>query len=316
MGERKDVYTQVTDKILVDLAKGELTWRAPWKAGHAAGPITRPLRFNGQHYRGINVLILWATALERGYIAPIYMTLLQANKLGAYVRKGEKSTLVVHADTFKKKETDRDTGEEFEKDIFFMKGYRVFNVEQIESLPSHYYTRIEQPHVTPLERDAACDAFFKNTGAVIRHGGNRAFYRITDDRVQMPELQAFRDTESYYATLAHEVCHWTRHPSRFDRDFEQKRFGDAGYAMEELVAEMGSAFLCADLGIVPETREDHAAYIASWLKALKDDKKFVFVAASHAQKVADLLHSYQAAPVRHDPAVAQSHNLPALAQGD
>ena len=109
----------------------------------------------------------------------------------------------------------------------------------------------------------------------------------------MPEFQAFRDTESYYATLAHEMTHWTRHPSRLHRDFGGKRFGDAGYAMEELVAEIGAAFLCADLGITPETREDHAAYIASWLKVLREDKRAIFTAASHAQRAVDHLHHYQ-----------------------
>ena len=110
----------------------------------------------------------------------------------------------------------------------------------------------------------------------------------------MPEFPTFRDAESYYATLAHEMTHWTRHESRLNRDLGRKRFADAGYAMEELVAEIGAAFLCADLGITPETREDHAAYVASWLKVLKDDKRAIFTAASHAQKAADHLHSYQA----------------------
>ena len=109
----------------------------------------------------------------------------------------------------------------------------------------------------------------------------------------MPELKAFRDGESYYATLAHEMTHWTRHESRLNRDLGRKRFADAGYAMEELVAEIGAAFLCADLGITPETRDDHAAYIASWLKVLKDDKRAIFTAASHAQKAADYLHGLQ-----------------------
>ena len=163
-------------------------------------------------------------------------------------------------------------------------------------------------HSSPLERVESAERFFAATGAVIRHGGNRAFYRITDDFVQMPELQTFRDAESYYAIAAHEITHWTRHPTRLERDFARKRFGDEGHAMEELVAEIGAAFLCADLGLTPEVREDHAAYIASWLRALKDDKKMIFVAASHAQKAVDLLHGYQAAPARHDPAVAQSLN--------
>ncbi len=109
----------------------------------------------------------------------------------------------------------------------------------------------------------------------------------------MPELQAFRNSESYYATATHEITHWTRHPSRLDRSFDQKWFGDSGYAMEELIAEIGAAFLCADLEITPEPREDHAAYIESWLKALKNGKKAIFTAASHAQRATDYLHGLE-----------------------
>ena len=185
-------------------------------------------------------------------------------------------------------------GEDVEKHIPFMKGYTVFNVEQIENLPAHYYARAEPQHTTALKRIDAAERFVASTGATIKHGGNRAFYRMTDDNiVQLAELQAFRDSESYYATATHEITHWTRHPSRLDRSFDQKRFGDSGYAMEELVAEIGAAYICADLEITPEPREDHAAYIASWLKALKNDKKAVFTAASHAQRAADYLHSLQ-----------------------
>jgi antirestriction protein ArdC len=127
----------------------------------------------------------------------------------------------------------------------------------------------------------------------VRHAGNRAFYSPASDHVQMPPIEAFRDAESYYATLAHETTHWTRHPSRLDRDFGRKRHGDEGYAMEELVAELGSAFLSADLDLTPEVRDDHAAYIASWIKVLKDDKRAIFSAASHAQRAADFLHGLQ-----------------------
>ena len=197
---------------------------------------------------------------------------------------------MVFADTLTRIERD-ENGDKFEKEIPFLKDYTVFNVEQIEGLPGKFYARAEPVHATPLERIEAAEKFFANTGADIRHGGARAFYRITTDFVQMPELQAFRDTESYYATLAHEMMHWTRHPSRLDRSFNQKRFGDEGYAMEELVVEIGAAFLCADLGLAPEAREDHAAYIGTWLKALKNDKKVIFTAASHAQKATDLLHA-------------------------
>jgi antirestriction protein ArdC len=298
MGEQLDVYSRVTNKIIADLEKGELTWRQPWKAGHAAGPITKPLRHNGERYRGINVLMLWAWSLEKGFVAPIWMTFKQSAALGAHVRKGEHGSLVVFASKMKKTDQD-DSGEEIEREIPFLKGYTVFNVEQIEGLPAHYYARVEPVHSSPLERAESAERFFAATGVVIRHGGNRAFYRITEDFVQMPELQTFRDAESYYAIAAHEITHWTRHPTRLERDFGRKRFGDEGYATEELVAEIGAAFLCANLGLTPEVREDHAAYIASWLKALKDDKKVIFLAASHAQRATDFLHGLQPKPERH-----------------
>ena len=292
MDEKQDVYARVTDKIIADLERGNLTWVQPWKAGHVAGPVSRPLRSTGEAYRGVNVLSLWATAMEKGYVAPIWMTFKQAKDLTAHVRKGEKGALVVYANTYQKKEQG-EGGEEILRDVPFLRSYTVFNVEQIEGLPPHFYARAEPVHETPLEREEAYEKFFANTGAVIRHGGNRAFYRPSDDFVQMPEMEAFKDTASYYATTAHEITHWTRHPRRLDRDFGQRRFGDHGYALEELVAEIGAAFLCADLGVTNEPREDHAAYIASWLKALKNDKKFVFVAAGHAQRAADYLHGLQ-----------------------
>jgi antirestriction protein ArdC len=148
--------------------------------------------------------------------------------------------------------------------------------------------------VTALLRLAGgCTAPIDATKADVRHGGDRAYYNLAGDFVQTPPFEAFRDPESYYATLAHECTHWTRHPSRLEGDFGRKRFGDEGYAMEELVAELGSAFLCADLSLTPETRDDHAAYIASWLKVLKDDKRAIFTAAAHAQRAADFLGSLQ-----------------------
>ena len=131
-----------------------------------------------------------------------------------------------------------------------------------------------------------------------------AYYSVTHDYVQMPPFESFRDAESYYATLAHEATHWTRHPSRLDRDFGRKRFGDEGYAIEELVAELGSAFLSADLELTPEVREDHAAYIASWIKVLKNDKRAIFSAASHAQRAADFLHSRQPTQTEEERAAA------------
>ena len=289
---KADVYTRITDKIVSDLEQGVRTWLKPWNAEHAAGRITRPLRHNGLPYNGINILMLWATAVERGFAAPIWMTFKQAKELGAHVRKGEKGSLVVYANTITRTETDAETGKEEERDIPFMKGYSVFNVEQVEGLPAHFYA-VAEPQLDPVERIDHAEAFFAATSADIRHGGNQAYYAVGADYVQMPPFEAFRNAESYYATLAHEMSHWTRHPKRLDRDFGRKRFGDEGYAMEELVAELGSAFLAADLGITPEVREDHAAYIGSWLKVLKNDKRAIFTAAAHAQRAADFLHGQQ-----------------------
>jgi|TARA_R110002074_G_scaffold326124_4_gene496436 antirestriction protein ArdC len=291
---KADVYTRITDKIVADLEQGVRPWFKPWNAEHAAGRITRPLRFNGTAYNGINVLMLWASAVERGFAAPIWMTFRQAKELGAHVRKGEKGSLVVYANTITRTETDPETGEEEDRDIPFMKGYTVFNVEQIEDLPPHYYA-VAEPQLDPVARIDRAEGFFAETRADIRHGGNQAYYAIGADYVQMPPFEAFKDAESYYATLAHEMTHWTRHKTRLDRDFGRKRWGDEGYAMEELVAELGAAFLAADLEVTPEPREDHAAYIGSWLKVLKEDKRAIFSAAAHAQKAADFLHGLQPA---------------------
>jgi len=291
---REDVYTSITDKIVADLEQGVRPWLKPWNAEHAAGRITRPLRHNGLAYSGINVLMLWTEAVERGYATPIWMTYKQATTLGAHVRKGEKSALVVYADTITRTETDEKTGEEEERPIPFMKGYSVFNVEQIDGLPTHFYA-VAEPQLDPVARITHAEKFFAATEADIRHGGNQAYYAVGPDYVQMPPFESFRDAESYYATLGHECTHWTRHPKRMDRDFGRKRWGDEGYAMEELVAELGSAFLAADLGIAPEIREDHSAYIGSWLKVLKNDKRAIFTAAAHAQKAIDYLHNLQVA---------------------
>lgn len=289
---REDVYSRVTARIVADLEQGARPWLKPWSAEHAAGRITRPLRATGQPYRGMNVLLLWSEAVANGYTAPIWMTYKQAAELGAHVRKGERGALVVYANTLTKTETDPQ-GEEQERSIPFMKGYTVFNVEQVEGLPAHYYAQPANP--LPLsERIASAERFAGSTGADIRHGGNRAFYAPARDFVQMPPFEAFKDAQSYYSTLTHELTHWTGHASRCAREFEKgHRFGSEGYAFEELVAELGAAFLCADLGITPEVRDDHAAYLAHWLKVLKQDKRAIFTAAAHAQRAADFLLNLQ-----------------------
>jgi antirestriction protein ArdC len=298
---RTDIYQKITDQIVSELEKGTRPWLKPWNAEHAAGRITRPLRGNGVAYRGMNVLMLWSAAMDKGFASPTWMTFKQAVGMKAHVRKGEQGSLVVYADKIVRAARDEATGETSETAIPFMKGYTVFNVEQIDGLSERFYAKPE-PRAETVQRIASAEAFFAATGSTIRHGGNMAFYSVTRDHVQMPPIEAFRDSESYYATLAHESVHWTRHPSRLDRDFGRKRFGDQGYAREELVAELGSAFLSADLGLTPTVRDDHAAYIASWIKVLKDDKRAIFSAASHAQRAADFLHGLQVADIQEDAA--------------
>jgi antirestriction protein ArdC len=289
---KQDVYSKITDQIVAELEKGVRPWLKPWNPEHAEGRITRPLRANGIPYRGINVVMLWSAAMVKGYAAPQWMTFKQALELNANVRKGEQGSLVVYASKITRTETDDGTGEESERDIPFMKGYTVFNVEQIEGLPAHFYPKPE-PRSEELLRIERAEAFFAATKAVVRHSGTQAYYSISSDHVQMPPFELFRDAESYYATLAHESTHWTRHEKRLNREFGRKRFGDEGYAMEELVAELGSAFLCADLELTPEIRDDHASYLASWLKVLKNDPRAILTAASHAQRAVDFLNGLQ-----------------------
>ena len=288
---RADVYTRVTDTIVQQLEQGVRPWIKPWQAGHKAGHISKPLRSNGQKYKGINVLMLWAQSMISGFEAPIWMTYKQAQELDAQVKKGEKGSLVVYADTFSKEEAN-DKGETVERDIPFMKGYTVFNVEQVEGLPEHFYAHHQPEVLNTAERLKAVETFVQNTKAVIQHGGESAFFSPAKDLIQMPPYEHFETREGYYGTLVHELTHWSGFESRLNRDMSG-RFKTAAYAAEELIAEMGAAFLCADLGITPEVREDHAAYLQSWLSVLKDDKKAIFTAAAHAQRAADYLHALQ-----------------------
>jgi len=290
---RPDIYSRITDQIISALEQGVKPWTRPWNAAHAAGHVCRPLRHNGQPYNGINVLMLWAAAMDRDYAAPIWMTFRQAKELGAHVRKGEKGAPVVYASAINKTELDEETGDELERTIPFLKSYTVFNVEQIEGLPGHFYARAE-PVRNAGERIAHAEAFFAALRAKILNGGNSAYYRLESDHIQMPPFDVFFRAEGYYATLAHESIHWTRHPSRLDRSFNRQRFGDEGYAKEELVAELGAAFLCADLELRLEDRQDHAAYIGHWLQVLRGDNRAIFAAAAHAQRAADYLHGLQA----------------------
>lgn len=288
---KADVYAEVTAKIVADLQRGVRPWHKPWSVEHAAGRVSRPLRHSGEPYQGINILMLWASAEEQGFACPYWLTFRQAKELGGFVKKGEKGSPVVYASTFTKSETT-EAGDEVEAEVPFLKSYTVFNADQVEGLPERYYELAQEPKAS-LEPIETAQRFFDETGADIRTGGNQAFYAVGPDYVRVPPIQCFRDAESHAATVAHELCHWTRHPSRLDRDLGRKRWGDAGYAMEELVAELGAAFLAADLGVTPEAREDHASYLAEWLKVLKDDKRAIFTAASLASRAVGYLHGLQ-----------------------
>jgi antirestriction protein ArdC len=203
---RADVYARITDRIVTELERGVRPWVKPWNAANATGRITRPLRHNGMPYQGINVVLLWSEAVGRGFTSPIWMTFKQSLELGGHVRKGESGTMVVYANKITKTETD-EHGDEVERAIPFLRAYTVFCVDQIENLPDHYYGR-PAPSIAPAQRLAHVDAFFANTGATIRHGGDKAFFAPSLDLIQMPPFASFRDAESYAATLAHECVHY------------------------------------------------------------------------------------------------------------
>lgn len=283
-----DIYQQVTDQIIASIEAGTPAWRNAWIGD--GGGIPFPLRSNGEQYRGINVLMLWLTAADKGYRSPYWFTFRQAKELGAFVRKGEKSSTVVKYGTVERQ--DEQTGED--KAIPYAKAYGVFNADQIDGLPEEYHGKpAEEARDLGTEPDQRLDTFFAATGADIRTSDDpRAFYHPSEDFIHMPPINTFYDAYGYYSTLAHEVCHWTGHKSRLDRF---SRFNDRkAYAFEELIAEIGNCMVCAQIGLVPDFGQS-AAYVESWLRALKSDKRMIFKAASEAQKAADLL--MQTAPV-------------------
>lgn len=290
---KEEIYNRVTQSIITALESGVAPWKQSWVKSQGMGS-SMPLRINGEYYQGINVIILWMAAQERGYTERRWMTFKQAQKLGAKVRAGEKGTKIIKAGSFGKEVEDPKNKDEkkFVK-IPFIKDYAVFNLCQLENVPEKYLETVKADHV-PLsenERLAAADAYFAAIEADVRHGGSQAFYSPSQDYVQLPEFGDFFSAEAYYATRGHEMVHWTRAEKRLNRSFNQKRFGDEGYAMEELVAELGAAFLCAQLGIEPEkTRDDHVSYLKNWIKVLKQDNRVIMTVASYAQKAVGFLN--------------------------
>jgi len=284
---RFDVYRTITDKIVIAMETGIDPFVMPWHG--TGGRISRPVNAaTGAAYRGVNVVALWAEAAVKGYVSGIWASYRQWREMGAQVRKGQHGAVIVFF-----KELDHDENrpdEEGERPRLIARASRVFNSEQVDGWQP---PKPEMP--SQVEVLAHVQAFVAATNADIRHGGYTACYRRGDDYIQMPELEFFigsatrTPTEAYYAVLCHELIHYSGAPHRLNRQFGE-RFGDAAYAAEELVAELGAAFLCADLRITNELRADHAAYIQSWLEILQNDRKAIFVAASRAGQAVDYLH--------------------------
>lgn len=277
-----DLYQHVTDQIIASMEVGVPAWRKPW-TGDKGGALF-PRRANGKQYRGINVLMLWIEAAENCYRSAFWFTYKQAQEAGGQVRKGEKSATVVKYGTFDRE--DEASGEE--RKVPYLRAYRVFNADQIEGLPEQYHGKpADEVRNLGTEADPILDAFFSATGLEIRTSDEpRAYYNPVNDLIHMPPIATFYDAAGYYATLAHEATHWTGHKSRLDR---LSRFTERNaYAFEELIAEIGNCLVCANLGLVPDFNQS-AAYVQSWLRALADDKRLIFMAASEAQKAADFL---------------------------
>jgi antirestriction protein ArdC len=293
------IYQQVTDRIVAMLETGVRPWAKSWTGADGVtinGAMVRPLRSCGTPYTGINVLNLWAAATMRGMRGRHWMTFNTAKEKGGSVRKGAKAELAFYVG--KHTVTEERNGQEQERDITFLRCYCVFNVDEIDGLPAHYYPDGEAPApVIEAGRIPAADAFLSGTGAMIHHsGGNRAFYSPSRDYIEMPFFAQFIEPEAYYSTALHELVHWSGADDRLARGLGMaKRFGDSAYAAEELVAELGAAFACSDLGLSAEPREDHASYLANWLAVLKADNKAIFKAATLAEKAATYLKGLQPA---------------------
>ena len=289
---RVNLYDEVTARIIGELEAGRVPWVQPWGRPGGTAPGLPRNALTSRHYSGVNVLILWGAVIEHGFPSQSWLTFKQAVEAGGAVRKGERGTTVVYADRFVPEAVKAravETGDAA-KAVPFLKRFTVFNVAQCEGLRPSL-----APDPAPLpEREIVpvAESVIAASGVDFRIGGGEAFYSPSRDMVQVPPQPAFFDQINYYRTALHELTHATGHPARLGRKLTTG-FGTKDYAREELVAEMGSAFLCAALGIVPTVR--HADYLASWLDVLREDNRAIFRAASAATKAADwLLDRYRA----------------------
>lgn len=282
----KNLFETITDKIISVIEAGKAKGCVTWAGQGAASGMPVNLK-TGKAYSGVNVLLLWGTAQEKGYASNYWLTFNQAKEMGGTVKKGEKATTGVFWGTREIEEEGGD-GENQTRKAAFSKAFYVFNLDQIEG--------IAVPDAAPLNTwnaHQAAEALIKASGARIIEGGTQAFYRSSTDEIHMPDRERFATAENFYVVQLHELTHWTGHPSRCARDLKN-RFGDEAYAMEELVAELGAAFLSAETGITGQI-EGHASYIKSWLKVLKNDPRAIVTAASKASQAARFITEGQAA---------------------
>lgn len=284
---KKDVRQEVTDRIIEIMERGTEAWRKTWSVAAAHGmPINGA---TGVAYRGVNVLTLWLAAQEQGFGSCRWMTFKQASMCGGQVRRGERGTQIVFYQ-MKERAEENDRGEEEVRRFPMLKAYTVFNVHQIDGLPDHLADRVSDLCPDPFSANELAEQVIRSTGAQITHGGDRAAYSPSLDRIVMPQPESFEAPEAYYGTALHELAHWTGHSSRLNRDLSG-RFGDDAYAAEELIAELAAAFCAASLGFIDATVEGHASYLDSWIRVLKADKSAIFTAASAAQAAHDFLMS-------------------------
>jgi antirestriction protein ArdC len=293
MKKKTDIYQEITDSIIASLEQGVVPWLQPWENRMPDGGILprnylrRGDKKDRGEYHGINVLLLWGAAQLRGFTSSYWLTKNQVVESGAWIKREEflrGTDIVFYKKVSKKIENEEDAS------YLLMRTYTVWNFDQLERKPTNYK---EEQAVSDLslqgDKYDFLHSYIKNMGVDLRHGGNRAFYAVQPDYVQMPPAEQFNDMEAYWAVLFHECVHWSGHGKRLNREFG-KRFGDEAYATEELVAELGSAFLCATHGIrAQQNSGQHAAYIETWIKALKSDKRIIVAAAKHASKAAEFL---------------------------
>lgn len=286
-----DVYSRVTQEILTAIEQGDCQYRMPWH--HQGSAITRPTNLaSGKPYRGINVVSLWAAAQSKGYSTGVWASFQQWRAKGGQIRKGEKASLAVLWKELRRDDDQGSAGDEKEagRPRVFARAFHVFNADQVDG-----YGAEPKPVLPETERLATAEAFIKALEIPVTFGADCAYYHLAQDEVFLPNFSAFRDAHSFYATWLHECGHATGAKHRLDRDFTGKWTKDA-LALEEMTAELTAAFLLADLGIAHHPREDHAAYVASWLKVLKDEPKALFVAAGKAQAAADWMQAHQPFP--------------------